>query len=718
MSRTRYCSTCGTLLTEGAVICGECGARYQASPYERRATDAPGAWSTPPRARSRDLGKREQDEEDDEGIELISRESLTPKEPGSTTLRPREQYDQMMVTQPPMNPSGPGASAGQPSGPGSPPPAPAPAWSPDAAGPGPGQGTQMEPPLDGCIPASPLKRLVAVLIDGVIAFLVMIPLVIGIVLLVQDPGAVLPYILLGVGVALPLAYSILMIWLSGAKGFTLGKLIMGLRITRFSAGGGIGFLRALGRWVLYGIIPWLMGLSIFIDPKKILRGFHDRAIDSVVVDVKAGRNPFVPRRDDFERASNDHYLGDPSVAVSAHENLLAEPGAAWHDGSEGPSGQGSDGGWGTDAPAGASPYAPSAPSSSSATDAPISASPWSSAPSAQEPAVPAAQDAGSAWAPPPVQPVAQQSESPQPPAQAQPEPQWGQPPVQSEAQWGQPSAQSRPEPQWGQQPPAASQASWGQDQYAPAPDQPAGQESWGTAPDALQPPAPSYGEQASQEPAPSDGLAAPQPFPERAPQEPEPARSYGDPAQQSPYRAPTPSADPVPAQSADAQGAGPPPTGEPAGAPDELTGDAWGGTDDGVDEQTRLTVPDESIEDLEQTRVSAVPMPPVKRVRLTADDGSDRVVDKAVVIGRNPSSDGQDVLFVLKDETRSVSKTHLRIDGTGQDVVVTDLGSTNGSSVVREDGSRESLVPNSPTVLPSGAQVTLGDRTLSVEREQ
>ncbi|APX32513.1 hypothetical protein BH708_07005 [Brachybacterium sp. P6-10-X1] len=705
MSRTRYCSTCGTLLTEGAVICGECGARYQASPYERRATDAPGAWSTPPKARSRDLGRQEQDEEDDAGIELISRESLTPKEPGATTLRSREQYDQVMVTQPPMNPSGPGASADRPGGPGSPVSAPAPAWSPDAAGPGPEQGTQMEPPLDGCTPASPLKRLVAALIDGVIASLTTIPLAIGIVLLVQDPGAVLPYILLGVGVALPLAYSILMIWLSGSKGFTLGKLIMGLRITRTSAGGGIGFLRALGRWVLYGIIPWLMALSIFIDPRKILRGFHDRAIDSVVVDVKDGRNPFVPRRDTFERASNDHYLGESSVAVSAHENLLSEPGAAWRDSGDAPSGQPADGGWGAGASTEAGQYAPSDPSSSSAADAPISASPWSSAPSApaqepsapaREPSAPSAQDSGSAWAPPSAEPAIQQSWDSPPRPQDQPEVQWGQPPAQDqpEGTWGQ------PDPQWGQQ------SSWGQDQNASAPDRSAQQEPWGPASGAGRPPASSSGD------------PAPQPYPGQVPQPPAP--SFGEPAQQSPYQAPgyqAPGASAEPGPTAPAEGRpGAPSTGP--GAPNELTGDAWGGADDAVDEQTRLTVPDESLEDLEQTRVSAVQMPPVKTLRLTADDGTDRVVDRAVVIGRNPASDGQDLLFVLKDDTRSVSKTHLRIDGTAEAVVVTDLGSTNGSSVVREDGSRESLVPNSPTVLPSGAQVTLGDRTLSVEREQ
>ena len=137
-----------------------------------------------------------------------------------------------------------------------------------------------------------------------------------------------------------------------------------------------------------------------------------------------------------------------------------------------------------------------------------------------------------------------------------------------------------------------------------------------------------------------------------------------------------------------------------------------------MDEQTRLTAVDDPLGDLEQTRISAVQLPAIRKLRLTTDDGSERIVEKPVVIGRNPAAPGEEVLFVMKDDTRSVSKTHLRIDGTGEDIIVTDLGSTNGSTILREDGSRENLVPDSPTVLPAGAQVTLGDRTLSVERMQ
>lgn len=132
-----------------------------------------------------------------------------------------------------------------------------------------------------------------------------------------------------------------------------------------------------------------------------------------------------------------------------------------------------------------------------------------------------------------------------------------------------------------------------------------------------------------------------------------------------------------------------------------------------------MSVPeDDSLGDLEATRISPVKLPPKRTLRLVTDAGTERVVERAVVIGRNPTAPAGELLFVLQDDTRSVSKTHLLLDGTGDETMVTDLGSTNGSAIVREDGSREGLVPHSPTVLPAGAQVALGDRTLSVEREQ
>lgn len=610
MNQTRYCSTCGMLLPETAAICGECGARYQASPYERRATDAPGAWSQAPRARSRDLGPVEEHTPDDEGVQLISREQLQPRAPGATALRPADQYDQVMVTQPPTSQTGPGIRSAPGGIPGSPAAGPAAAA---ASGP-----VEMEPPLDGCAPASPLKRFLAALIDSVIVSLTMLPLVIGLILMiVQESATLLAQILIGVGAAVPAAYTVLILWLVGSKGFSLGKLFLGLRVTRTSRAGSIGFLRSLGRWALYSLISLVMALSIFLDPRKVLRGFHDRAVDSVVVDIKAGRNPMLERPDDFERESADHYLGAPSVAVTAHENLLAEPGAAWRDETPAdPSGPQAPAapptGWGSGAPS-ADPYAPAPqPPGQSSAQPPVVGSPWSPAPAA-----------GGGWAPPPEQP-------------------W-QPPAQQTSRPG----QSIP-PQAGPGQPGAPQH-WASPATDPAPDAgPASQQAW---------------------------------------------MPHGSGPQQTPA-----------------------PGTDPPDIPSELTSDAW--DEDGIDEQTRITLPEDAdLGDLEQTRVS-VAAPRAATLRLVADDGAERSAQSAVVIGRNPSAGDGEVLFVVKDDSRSVSKTHLRIDGTGEDTLVTDLGSTNGSAMVREDGSRENLIPHTATVLPAGARLAIGDRTLDVERMQ
>lgn len=702
MNGTRYCSTCGTLLREDAVICGECGARYQASPYERRATDAPGAWSPPPRHRSRDLGTAP-DAQDEDGIEILTRDDLVPRPPGATAPRTPAQYDQGMVTQPPMHQNGPVASPGMAPGPGSPGSAPQP-QAPAGAQP-------LDPPLDGCVPGTPVARLLAALVDGVLATLMTIPFLVGIILVIRTgEGGALPLTLVGVGVVLPLAYALVMIWLSGAKGFTLGKLALGLRITRYSAGGPLGFVRALGRWVVYGVIWPVMALSIFLDPKKQLRGFHDRAVDSIVVSAKAGRNPMRPRADDFEREGAEHYLGASSVPVSAHENLLSRPGAAWS------------------AEEAQEPAASQAPASA---EAPLGApSPY---------APPAAQAPEQGGWPSPSAPPQHDWSAPQQPAQSAPSaPQqtdWSAPSAPQQDGWSAPPVPSASEQPGGAAPSApvqdgwsapqdpAAQASADQGWAPPAPaqswDAPQPAQTWDAAPQSAQDPA---GDDAAQGGWAPPVAPAPQhedaPAPERRPWDPPTGMQHPAPAPEPPV-APAPEPPVAPAPMPQAQQ--PAPAEEPAAsapAPNELTGDAWDGADSEVDEQTRLTAAPQDLGDLEQTRLSPAHLPVVPTHRLTLDDGAERVVDGAVVIGRNPVSADGELLFVLKDETRSVSKTHLRLDGTGDEVVVTDLGSTNGSTILREDGSREELTPDTPTVLPAGAQVTLGDRTLSVVREK
>ncbi|UVY82357.1 RDD family protein [Brachybacterium sp. NBEC-018] len=649
MNQTRYCSTCGALLPEGAAVCGECGARYQASPYERRATDAPDAWSQSPRARSRDLGQEESGPAEEEGIQLLSREDLAPREPGATTLRGADQYDRRMVTQPGTQPGGdPGASPVY----GSPAPAPA------SATPGEGGPAALEPPLDGCVPAPAAKRLLAAIVDGVIHGVVLVPLIIGIVLIAtQESPGTLAAVLTGIGVALPVAYAVVIIWLHGAKGFTPGKLALGLRTARVTEGGRLGFVRSLGRAVLYRLFPLLFALSIFLDPRGTLRGFHDRVVDSVVVDVKAGRDPLRPRADDFERRSDEEYLGAPSVAVDAHDNLLAAPGAAWSGG------------------------VPSAPSAQPAGAPAPADAPWSPPSSPAAPAPEAAPSSGPSAAP--------------------------------AEQWGPPApAASAPV----DQPPVSSASSGaGHESWAPsAPSAPAQPEqpapSWGPPPSAEQPAAPAEPVQPAPPVQPSQPVQPPQPAQpfSSAPPAP-PAAGYAPPPQES--FAPAP----VPEQSGD------------------ITGDAWAaqpaadgpaeaepavGADE-VDEQTRMTAPvGEDLGDLEATRISAVSLPPVHRALLTVDDGTEHRLDRTTVLGRNPSAEEGEAGVVLPDPTRSISKTHLRVEPTAEGVTVTDLGSTNGSAILLQDGTREALVPHTATEVPAGARVGIGDRWLTVEREQ
>lgn len=325
---TQYCPSCGALLTHGAAVCGECGARLQDSPFARRPTDMPAAW-----AASEDAG--------------------APADAGPAPA-PVVEDDEIQPLQ-----RQPGGSLA---------PAP-PSWGQDAAAPASTvpeqapsrQGTgELEPPLDGCAIAGLGRRILGSLLDGLICTLAAAPLVAGLALiLVRGQADLLSQILLGVGVVLTVSVAVLMVWLQGTRAVTPAGAALGLRTVRTTTGRPLGIGRDLLRWLLLvlPVVSIVAALWVLTDARK-RRGLHDRAAGSVVVDVRRGRNPLVARPDDYARPPDSDFLPDHAVAVGTHANLTVTPGAPWGHPTAGLNGEA----WGQAAPATAahSPWEPQA----------------------------------------------------------------------------------------------------------------------------------------------------------------------------------------------------------------------------------------------------------------------------------------------------------------------------------------------------------------------
>ena len=114
------------------------------------------------------------------------------------------------------------------------------------------------------------------------------------------------------------------------------------------------------------------------------------------------------------------------------------------------------------------------------------------------------------------------------------------------------------------------------------------------------------------------------------------------------------------------------------------------------------------------------PTPPVAATWAVSFDSGQRVaVDTLLLVGRSPDprlGEQGARLVSLPSADMSVSKTHVEVvvapDGA---LVVTDRGSTNGSTLVRR-GTPRHLTPGRPATLLEGDVVILGDRTMQVLR--
>ena len=118
--------------------------------------------------------------------------------------------------------------------------------------------------------------------------------------------------------------------------------------------------------------------------------------------------------------------------------------------------------------------------------------------------------------------------------------------------------------------------------------------------------------------------------------------------------------------------------------------------------------------------VPAAPTPAPARLALST--GQRVTLTRPVLIGRAPqasrvSSTQVPRLVTVPSPMQDISRTHAEVRMDGDDVVLTDLRSTNGVLVVRPAAAPQRLQPGEATVLQPGVLVDLGeDITFTVER--
>lgn len=108
--------------------------------------------------------------------------------------------------------------------------------------------------------------------------------------------------------------------------------------------------------------------------------------------------------------------------------------------------------------------------------------------------------------------------------------------------------------------------------------------------------------------------------------------------------------------------------------------------------------------------------PPRTRALLVLDGRVGGAVGDGVVLGRNPTATGDERAVPIADIGREISKAHLgvTVDDDGR-AWASDRGSTNGSRLVRADGTSERLTPGSPVELRPGDHVRIGSHTVAVQ---
>lgn len=104
----------------------------------------------------------------------------------------------------------------------------------------------------------------------------------------------------------------------------------------------------------------------------------------------------------------------------------------------------------------------------------------------------------------------------------------------------------------------------------------------------------------------------------------------------------------------------------------------------------------------------------LERYGFRLPDGTERRLDTVYLLGRRPQSarigaEADTRLITIGSRTSAVSATHLEIRQDGDSVVVTDVGSTNGTIVLPKRGRRQRLRAGQSVAVRPGTRVDIGD---------
>lgn len=123
--------------------------------------------------------------------------------------------------------------------------------------------------------------------------------------------------------------------------------------------------------------------------------------------------------------------------------------------------------------------------------------------------------------------------------------------------------------------------------------------------------------------------------------------------------------------------------------------------------------PAQPEEDLERT----IARRPAASIKLSFDDGTHHFLVGQALIGRAPQADDEHKdahLIAISDPERSISKNHIAVSVQSGAVLVEDLNSLNGTTVVTSEGSTMAVLPGKPVMAAIGSTIHYGDRSVKI----